>query len=114
MLTQQTLQLIRKLKEEKQQIEVGYLKDDRPIQLVVRKKPRYTVYFRAKPSTAYNPTIPQIKARIRFGELAKLAKGKKFSGELPPAAEEVKRMKGLKFGRTYRPKKWEIILAEVL
>jgi hypothetical protein len=105
---------------EEPKIEPEYLYDDKPIQLVFRTKPRPIAYFRAKPRTAYNPTIPQIKARLRFAELAKKAKGKKFKvngefvSDLPPAAEMVKQMKGEKFGETVKPKKWELILAETL
>jgi len=102
-------------------IEEEYLRDDKPIQLVVRTKPYRTIYFRAKPYTAYKPTLPQLKARIRFGELAKKAKGLKFKQgdkyirKLPPAAEIVKKeMSGEKFGRTERVKKWEIIFAELI
>ena len=95
-------------------VEEFYLRDDRPIQLVFRQRPRPLVYLRAKPRTAYDPTIPQIKSRLRFAELAKKAKGKKFTGELPPAAEMVRQMKGERFGRTERLRKWELILAECL
>ena len=101
-------------------IEPEYLFDDKPVQLVFRTKPRPIAFFRAKPRTAYNPTIPQIKARLRFAELAGKAKGKKFKvngefvSDLPPAAEMVKLMKGEKFGKTVKPKKWEVILAETL
>jgi hypothetical protein len=34
--------------------------------------------------------------------------------DLPPAAEEVKKMRGERFGEMIRVKKWEIILAQVL
>jgi hypothetical protein len=105
---------IKKLAERELELEDYYLLDDKPIQLVFRQKPRPLIYFRAKPRTAYEPTVNQIKARLRFAELAKKARGKKFTGELPPAAEMVKQMKGERFGRTERPKKWEIILAETL
>jgi hypothetical protein len=107
-------------KIEEPAVEQEYFYDDRPIQLVFRTKPRPIAYFRAKPRTAYNPTIPQIKARLRFAELAKKAKGKKFKvngefvSDLPPAAEEVKKMRGERFGEMIRVKKWEIILAQVL
>lgn len=105
---------IKKLAERELELEEYYLKDDKPIQLVFRQKPRPLAYFRAKPRTAYDPTINQIKSRLRFAELAKRARGRKFTGELPPAAEMVKQMKGEKFGRTEKPRKWEIILAETL
>jgi len=102
------------LRNEPVEIESEYLIDDRPISLVHRKKPREIFYFRAKPRTAYRPTTPQIKARLRFAELASMAKGRRFTGNLPPAAEMVKRMKGERFGETIKPKKWEVILSESL
>ena len=111
---------VEKIPVEEPAIEPEYLYDDKPIQLVFRTKPRPIAFYRAKPRTAYNPTIPQIKARLRFAELAKRAKGKKFkvdgefTSDLPPAAEMVKRMKGEKFGETVKVKKWELILGEVL
>lgn len=70
-------------------------------------------YLRAMPYTAEHPTENQIKARIKFAEIAKKAKGKKFTGGLPPAAELIKReMKGQYFGRTRKLKKWQKILME--
>ena len=102
------------------EIEQEYLVDDRPISLVHRKKPREIFYFRAKPRTAYRPTEPQIRARLRFAELASRARGRKFKvdgkfvADLPPAAEMVKRMRGESFGKTIKSKKWEIILAETM
>ena len=83
---------------------------DRRIQIVRRGDKSY---FRAEPITAKYPTKGQIMSRIRFGEIAKKAKGKKFKGDLPPAAEIVKReMSGAKFARKRRLKKWELILLE--
>ena len=105
---------IKKLAERETELEDYYLMDDKPIQLVFRQKPRPLMYFRAKPRTAYDPTVNQIKSRLRFAELARKARGKKFTGELPPAAEMVRQMKGERFGRTEKPRKWEIILAEYL
>jgi len=105
---------IKKLAERELELEDYYLRDDRPIQLVFRQKPRPIAFLRAKPRTAYEPTVNQVKSRLRFAELAKKAKGRKFTGELPPAAEMVKQMKGERFGRTERPRKWEVILAEYL
>ena len=105
---------IKRLSKQKHDIPVEYLLDPKPIQIVFRKKPRKKVFYRAKPITAYRPTVNQLKTRIIFGELAQMAKGKKLDGELPPAAEMVKQMKGVKFGRTERKKKWELILAETL
>jgi len=104
----------KRLAERALELEEWYLEDDKPIQLVFRQKPRPLIYFRAKPRTAYEPTVNQVKSRLRFAELAKKAKGRKFTGELPPAAEMVKQMKGERFGRTERPRKWEVILAEYL
>jgi len=105
---------IKRLAERELELEDYYLKDDKPIQLVFRRKPRPLIYFRAKPRTAYDPTVNQIKSRLRFAELARKARGRKFTGELPPAAEMVKQMKGERFGRAERPRKWEVILAEYL
>jgi len=113
---------LRKLKDQKafEEVEPEYFIDDRPIQLVTRTKPRFIQFFRAKPVTAYRPTGNQIKARLRFAELAKRAKGEKFKkGEkfvrcLPPAAESVKEMSGEKFGRTEKVRKWEKVLSYYL
>ena len=105
---------IKKLAERELELEEWYLEDDKPIQLVFRQKPRPITFLRAKPRTAYDPTVNQIRARLRFAELARKARGRKFTGELPPAAEMVKQMKGERFGRTERPRKWEVILAEYL
>ena len=70
-------------------------------------------YFRAVPETAEFPTINQAITRINFGEAAKKAKGKKFNGHLPPAAEIVKKeLKGKLVGRTIKLKKWEKLLLE--
>lgn len=131
------LEEMEKIKRVKQEIEQGripvdaivepeYFKDDKMIVLVSRTKPWPATFFRAKPKTAYRPTIPQIRVRLRFAEMAKRAKGRKFKADgkfasnlpsatnLPPAALEVKKMKGEQFGRSIKPKKWEIILAETL
>ncbi|MCD6131263.1 MAG: hypothetical protein J7J61_04065 [Candidatus Hydrothermae bacterium] len=105
---------IKKLAERELELEDYYLRDDKPIQLVFRQKPRPLVFLRAKPKTAYDPTVNQIRSRLRFAELARKARGRKFTGELPPAAEMVKQMKGERFGQTERPRKWEVILAEYL
>ena len=105
---------IKKLAERELELEDYYLRDDKPIQLVFRQKPRPLVFLRAKPKTAYDPTVNQIRSRLRFAELARKARGRKFTGGLPPAAEMVKQMKGERFGRTERVRKWEIILAEYL
>jgi len=90
---------------------------ERFIQIVHRTKPRDIWYYRAVPYTAMNPTLPQIKARLAFGMAAKRAKGLKFKLEkgyaydMPPAAVKVRELlKGRKFGRTYRKKKWEELL----
>jgi hypothetical protein len=87
------------------------LEDPRPIQLVVRRKPRTVVFFRAKPRTAYEPTTPQLLARYAFGTAARRARGRKFTGTLPPAAEEVERaLKGASFGGRRREPLWLRIL----
>jgi hypothetical protein len=87
------------------------LEDPRPIQLVVRTKPRTIVFFRAKPKTAYEPTTPQLLARYAFGVATRRARGRKFTGPLPPAAEEVRRsLKGVSFGGRPREPVWLRIL----
>jgi len=92
-----------------------YLRDDKPFQLVVREKPRRTVFFRAKPITAYRPTEAQIRARITFAKIARRAKGRKMSGQMPPAAEEIKKsMSGMRFGETIREPKWLKILKRLV
>jgi hypothetical protein len=100
------------LESEENPPEEAYLRDDKPIQLVVRSKPRKVVYLRAKPITAYEPTPAQIRARIVFGEIAKRARGKKIiPGLMPPAALAVKEeMSGRSFGSTPRKPKWVYIL----
>ena len=120
--TQELKERLRKLKESRVdlKIEREYFEDDKPIQLVFRTKPRPIIYLRAKPKTAYRPTPAQIRARLRFGELAKKAKGKKFKvngefvSDLPPAAEMVKAMRGERFGETVKPKKWQMILLRTI
>ena len=78
--------------------------------VLVRKK-NGKKYFRAVPETAEKPTVNQAITRINFGEAAKKAKGKKFTGTLPPAAEIVREeLRGKKVGRTVKLKKWEEIL----
>jgi hypothetical protein len=84
-----------------------YLRDDRPFQLVVRTRPRRVVFFRSKPITAYTPTEAQLKARTAFAEVARRAKGRRFVGMLPPAAEVVRtELRGRKFTTEFRPPKW--------
>ena len=80
--------------------------------LVHRKKPREIYYLRAKPYTAKEPTIHQIKSRLAFGHHAKQARNKSIESDLPPAAEQVKKLRGKKFGRTRKLRKWEEILLE--
>lgn len=43
-------------------------------QLVIRWRPRLTVYVRAEPVTVRRPTPAQADARLRFGELARESK----------------------------------------
>lgn len=80
------------------------------IVVVQRTKPRRKIYFRAMPRTAYDPTPAQIMARIMFGEIARKAKGKKFTDKhgLPPAALMVKKLlSGKKFyPHIVRDPKW--------
>ena len=81
--------------------------------LVHRTKPREIYYLRAKPYTAKEPTIYQVKSRLAFGHHAKKARNKSIQSDLPPAAEQVKKLRGTKFGRTRKLKKWEeMILRE--
>lgn len=84
--------------------------DPRPIQLVVRSKPRTVVFFRAKPRTAYEPTPAQIRARMEFGLAARRARGRRFTGLLPPAAEEVRALRGRSFGGRPREPVWLRVL----
>jgi len=99
-----------------------YLRDPKPFQIVVRKKPRLTVYVRRKPVTAYKPTRAQIRARIAFGRAAGRTKGVRYAGRghgLPPAAEAVKKeLKGRSFGGKPRKPEWlkilEIMVKRVL
>ena len=78
--------------------------------LVHRTKPREIYYLRAKPYTAKEPTIYQVKSRLAFGHHAKKARNKSIQSDLPPAAEQVKKLRGTKFGRTRKLRKWEEIL----
>jgi hypothetical protein len=93
------------------EVEELRLQDPRPIQLVVRTRPRRIAFFRAKPRTAYKPTPAQIKARIEFGLVARRARGRRFTGPLPPAAEEVAReLRGRSFGGKPREPVWFRVL----
>ena len=60
--------------------------------LVRRRKPREKWYVRAYPRTAIMPTLAQVEQRIRFGEAAKRAKGRRGLAPdgLPWAAHFVK------------------------
>jgi len=87
-----------------------YAGDEKPFQLVVRRRPRPVVFFRAKPWTAYQPTPAQAATRIAFAEAAKRARGMKLMG-LPPAAVLVREsMKGKYYGGRPREPKWLRIL----
>jgi len=108
-------------KELKKELEEGelkyYLEDPRPIQLVVRTKPKLTAFFRRKPITSYVPSEAQIRVRIAFGEAAKKAKGIKYVGlgVKPPASEYVREaLKGRVFSKEYRPPKWLKILEKLV
>jgi hypothetical protein len=68
------------------------------------------VFFRAKPRTAYEPTTPQLMARYAFGLAARRARGRRFTGLLPPAAEEVRALRGMSFGGRPREPEWFKIL----
>jgi hypothetical protein len=95
------------LEDRSEEVERLRLEDPRPIQLVVRRKPRTVVFFRAKPRTAYDPTTPQLLARYAFGAVARRARGRRFTGLLPPAAEEVAReLRGRSFGGRPREPVW--------
>jgi hypothetical protein len=87
-----------------------YTLDEKPFQLVVRRRPRLVAYFRAKPRTAYHPTPAQVASRIAFAEAAKRARGMKLVG-LPPAAVLVREsMRGAYYGGSPREPKWLRIL----
>jgi hypothetical protein len=89
----------------------GYrLLDPRPIQFVVRSKPRKVAFFRAKPRTAYEPTPAQVRARVEFGLAARRARGRRFTGLLPPAAEEVRVLRGRRFGGRPKEPVWLRVL----
>jgi hypothetical protein len=93
------------------EVEEYRLLDPRPIQFVVRSKPRTVAFFRAKPRTAYEPTPAQVRARVEFGLAARRARGRRFTGLLPPAAEEVEReLKGRSFGGRPREPAWLRVL----
>jgi hypothetical protein len=93
------------------EVEELRLRDPRPIQLVVRTRPRMIAFFRAKPRTAYKPTPAQVRARMEFGLAARRARGRRFTGLLPPAAEEVAReLKGRSFGGRPREPVWLRVL----
>jgi len=111
------LEKIKKLSKQDIKIEEEYTRDPKPLVLVHRKKPRELWYLRAKPATVYRPTYKQILTRIRFGEIAKKAKGAKMKGDLPPAAEFVKKeLSGIKYEgeAEEKPRKWELVLAALL
>jgi hypothetical protein len=84
--------------------------DGRVFQLVHRKKPREIYYIRMF-NVGQSENVK--KARERFAELAKKAKGLKFDeiNSLPPASVMVKYgMLGEEFGKTEKKKKWEEVL----
>jgi galactose-1-phosphate uridylyltransferase len=86
------------------------LLDAKVFQLVHRKKPREIYYIRMF-NVGQSENVK--KARERFAELAKKAKGLKFDEvhSLPPAAVMVKYgMLGEEFGKTEKKKKWEEVL----
>jgi len=89
-----------------------YLSDPRPIQLVVRRKPRQVVFLRRKPITAYTPTEAQMRARAAFGQAARSARGLKMvPGMLPPAAQLVRKsLAGRGFGARPREPGWLKVL----
>ena len=91
-------------------VEPEYLEDEKPLVVAFRNgRP----HIRAKPITAYRPTKPQLRSRIAFGEAARMAKDKKKTSELPPAAELVRAaMSGRHYGgvRARKQRKWERIL----
>jgi hypothetical protein len=92
------------------EVEEYRLLDSRPIQFVVRTKPRTVAFFRAKPRTAYEPTPAQVRARVEFGLAARRARGRRFTGLLPPAAEEVRGLRGRRFGGRPREPVWLRVL----
>jgi len=79
-----------------------------PYQIVYRKKPRETTYIRKLPETVEKPTKFQILERIHFGQLSSMLKefGKLHPIERATILGEL--MKGKYFGRTVKPKKWQI------
>lgn len=78
------------------------------IQVYIYKGKKFVI--RSATKNAHNPSEAQREVREVFGEIARLGKGKKMDGELPPSAELVKeKMKGYrsKSGRKHRKKVWE-------
>ncbi len=79
--------------------------------IIARRNGKY--YLRLYPE--YEPTPNQLRARIAFAMAAKKAKGRKKTGNLPPAAEIVaEEMRNLRFGETPRLKKWAVAAALAL
>jgi predicted GNAT family acetyltransferase len=73
------------------------VRDQYDIQLVNRKG---KIYLRAIPKTTFQPTEAQIKARLRFAELASMVKGMKGIDPIakrPRASVTVELMRGTKF-----------------
>lgn len=77
-------------------------------QIVNRKKPREITYIRKLAETVEKPTKYQIMQRIHFGQLSSMLKE---LGRLHPIERATllgELMRGKHFGRTIKPKKWQI------
>ena len=108
--------------------------DEEMLQIVIRKRPRLTIYFRKKPE---NPRTPyQVQVREMFRRVAEMAKRLSLDdvakltgyeiydreknllitpeGEiLPKTAALVKHfLSGKAVGRSVKPRKWELVLAK--
>lgn len=83
-------------------------------QIVNRRKPKEITYIRKLPETVKNPTKYQTLQRITFGEISKSLKS---LGKLHPIERATligELMKGKRFGRTRKKKKWEIEIEKEL
>jgi len=72
-------------------------------------------YIRKAPDTIFNPTEYQIKQRIAFGEISRYVK-EEF-GKLHPYERALiigELMRGKRFGRTPKLKKWQILAMQEL
>lgn len=75
---------------------------------IVLKRRGGRTYFSAVLRTARNPTVGQMIQRLRLAEAAARARGRRMTGELPPAAEEAQALRGRTTGYAQRKLRiWE-------